>query len=697
MFFIVGLLFFLILGVGNVNAATRTASVSGNWNSTTTWGGSAVPTSADDVTINNGIAVTVNVAANCNTLTTLNTGGITISGSNSLTVNGLINMARPSSNGTNFTIGIGSGSLTCGSLTMNATTTSRNNIISISTGTITINGSVTTGTTGCQFIFSGAGTLEFKGSFVNTNNPTITTVNGSTVVYSYAGAQTVRAASYLNLNLSGGNTKTFPGATTISGDFSIANGTIANLGTFTSSANTMNLDGEGVINGSWGSSSSGATYKNDTYFGLTSGIINVATSTCISPLAPTVTDASICIGSTSTLSASGAISGQKYKWYNAATGGSLLKTSTNNTDNTYTTPVLAVTTNYWVSILSAGGCESSRTQVTATFPTSSSDDSTVAATNSWIGHVYDGTNFNTYYGSFAETETFDENFGADATCFNFTSNLLPRSIYTETFSVRYRMNSTKKGLYIVDLGSDDGGRLTVDGTLLCNNWTDQSFTSRPRVLMSLNGSSSIVYDFYENGGANRIVFQNLTLVLANTLTNNISQSICLGNTGTAISGDTYGTLPTGITLSGTGYQWVYSLTPAGTRTAISGATGATFTPNTTVAPFNVSGTYYVYRNTLLSSANNVSPSPYIATNESNAVTIIVNPPMPTTPGAIVGNVTQCPGLTGQTYSISAVPNTTTYTWTVPTGWSITAGAGTVSVTVSTGIAGQNGNITVKAR
>jgi hypothetical protein len=186
------------------------------------------------------------------------------------------------------------------------------------------------------------------------------------------------------------------------------------------------------------------------------------------------------------------------------------------------------------------------------------------------------------------------------------------------------MNSTKKGLYVVDLGSDDGSRLSVDGTLLFNNWTDQAFSSRPRVLMGLNGASSLVYDFNENGGQNRVVFLNLTLVLANNLSNNVTQNICPGNTGNAISGDVYGTLPTGISLSGTGYQWTYSTTPGGTRVNITGATGATFTPNTSTAPFNSPETYYVYRNAVLVSSNNTGVTNYIATNESNAATITVN-------------------------------------------------------------------------
>ena len=45
-------------------AANRTCSVTGNWNATATWGGSAVPTSDDPVVINTARTATVNVDAN---------------------------------------------------------------------------------------------------------------------------------------------------------------------------------------------------------------------------------------------------------------------------------------------------------------------------------------------------------------------------------------------------------------------------------------------------------------------------------------------------------------------------------------------------------------------------------------------------------------------------------------------------------
>ncbi|MBN2262867.1 MAG: HYR domain-containing protein [Prolixibacteraceae bacterium] len=68
--------------------------------------------------------------------------------------------------------------------------------------------------------------------------------------------------------------------------------------------------------------------------------------------------------------------------------------------------------------------------------------------------------------------------------------------------------------------------------------------------------------------------------------------------------------------------------------------------------------------------------------------------VPEKPGSISGNTTLCPGATGESYSIDPVPGATSYTWTVPTGWSITAGQGSTEITVSTGTTG--GTISVVA-
>ena len=52
------------------------------------------------------------------------------------------------------------------------------------------------------------------------------------------------------------------------------------------------------------------------------------------------------------------------------------------------------------------------------------------------------------------------------------------------------------------------------------------------------------------------------------------------------------------------------------------------------------------------------------------------------------------GDSGDTYSISSVTDATTYTWSVPSGGTITSGQGTTSITVNFGCSAISGNVTV---
>jgi hypothetical protein len=214
--------------------AARTASVSGNWNNTATWGGAAVPTSADAVTINSGITVTVDIAgAQCASLTfaAINANSVlTISGTNSLAITGLLSMPRPAT-GYTGTVNVNAGTLTCGSLTMSATTSTRNDILNITTGSVTVSGTLTTGTTGCIFNITGAGTLNLGGTITGT--PTLSIVATGTVNYTSASAQTLIPGTYGILNLTGAGTKTIGASKTI-----ITNGTMTNSSTLVLTAGT---------------------------------------------------------------------------------------------------------------------------------------------------------------------------------------------------------------------------------------------------------------------------------------------------------------------------------------------------------------------------------------------------------------------------------------------------------------------------
>ncbi|MBN2777571.1 MAG: putative Ig domain-containing protein [Bacteroidales bacterium] len=92
---------------------------------------------------------------------------------------------------------------------------------------------------------------------------------------------------------------------------------------------------------------------------------------CTPPSNPTATGDDRCGTGTLTLSASGAGSGEVYKWYDAASGGTLLKTSSDDSDDTYTTASISTTTSYYVStFITATSCESNnRTEAIATVNT----------------------------------------------------------------------------------------------------------------------------------------------------------------------------------------------------------------------------------------------------------------------------------------------------------------------------------------
>jgi hypothetical protein len=136
-----------------------TAIFSSNWNNSMTWGGSGVPVAGDAVTINTGITVTIpdgynaactsitingtgaitcagNGTLSTGTISFANNGTITISANGTITTSGTVTMAKPSSGSSN--ININAGTATFAALTMNATTSGKNNIITITTGSLTL-------------------------------------------------------------------------------------------------------------------------------------------------------------------------------------------------------------------------------------------------------------------------------------------------------------------------------------------------------------------------------------------------------------------------------------------------------------------------------------------------------------------------------------------------------------------------------
>ncbi len=119
-----------------------------------------------------------------------------------------------------------------------------------------------------------------------------------------------------------------------------------------------------------------STYTTPVISGTTTYYVSINNGTCEStrtsvvatintvPAAPGATGNSACGPSAVTLNAFGGSPGQ-YRWYTVPTLGTPIA---GQTFSSYTTPVLALTTTYYVSI-NNGTCESTRTSVTATINT----------------------------------------------------------------------------------------------------------------------------------------------------------------------------------------------------------------------------------------------------------------------------------------------------------------------------------------
>lgn len=339
------------------------------------------------------------------------------------------------------------------------------------------------------------------------------------------------------------------------------------------------------------------------------------------------------------------------------------------------------------------------------------DSQTTFGTDQWVGHVYNWTgaappggtsptavsttttpftnaNYVGYYNVGAES--ISEGFGGNTNCFPvLTAGVNSTNIYTETFAVRYRMRSTKIGCYFLSVSGDDGIRVYVDNVLVFDAWKEQSQTTYCNNLIYLNGSSDIVFDYYENGGENVANFSLTAFIPStNTISGAAILNVCSGVSPGLLDGSAY--LPCATSsISNVKFQWQVS-TDNVTFTDIPGATSEDYTPAAITTTTNV---VRYYRRVLKASPSNAGSC------EFNTNVIRVNTSASAvlgTVGAISGTTPQCPSLIGQVYSVTAVTNALNYVWTVPTGWTITDGQGTNSITVTTGASGQNGNISVTA-
>jgi len=227
------------------------------------------------VTIQNGNTVTLNVSpANSIASLTLQGGGtatgVTFGTTNALTVSGAVTINASLTNGVNKTIAVGAGTLNAGSITMaNTGGNTRDAVITLSTGTITITGNlVMAGTFLRNHIdITGAGTINIGGNIDNgagavgggfTTPPATSTINlngaSAQTVFLYGGASSL---GILKINNAAGVTSgsTFTTVALTIGD--VTPNSIFDVGTFATTV-SGNLTVNGSLNGTGAITLSGA-------------------------------------------------------------------------------------------------------------------------------------------------------------------------------------------------------------------------------------------------------------------------------------------------------------------------------------------------------------------------------------------------------------------------------------------------------
>ncbi len=235
-------------------------------------------------------------------------------------------------------------------------------------------------------------------------------------------------------------------------------------------------------------------------------------------------------------------------------------------------------------------------------------------------------------------------------------DLLPAGLtfvnYQTTNNIPYNANS---GYWSLDkLANGNSDTLVINAIITTPN--------------QITNTASVAGDGIDNNPTNNI--SNVNLCASPVKPGNITGPavVCIGTTNSTYS------IPA--VPGATGYTWSV---PTG-WTVISGqnTNSITLAPGTDTTFAIISVTALNICGESLSSTRKIIPSPL----------------PPTSLPPIAGNPIPCVNTTGNVYSIPAQTGVKNYTWVVPSGWIITAGQGTNSITVTAGTTG--GIISVNA-
>ncbi|MBK7388835.1 MAG: T9SS type A sorting domain-containing protein [Bacteroidetes bacterium] len=337
-------------------------------------------------------------------------------------------------------------------------------------------------------------------------------------------------------------------------------------------------------------------------------------------------------------------------------------------------PYSGPSTNYTYTYTNGNGCTNTSTPATITvnpLPTVTAGNvSGCAGTPVSLSGSPAGGTFsvaNPYTGP-STTYTYSYTNGNGCTNTSASANITVNPLPTVSFSgLASTYNVSASGATLT--GTPAGG--TFSGPGISGN------TFSPAAA-GVGGPYTISYSYTNGNGCSNSTSQNTTVV--NCATPAIPASITsTGGTSKICPGDSKS----------------YSIA------VVSGATSYTWIPPTGGTVVSGQGTRFVtiqYNSGFVATANlGVTANNACGSSLPRTLSIVINTPV--APGTITmtgGIAKVCPG-DSRTYSIAAVSNATSYTWTSPTGGVISSGQGTTTITVSFN-AGftANGFITVKS-
>lgn len=386
-------------------------------------------------------------------------------------------------------------------------------------------------------------------------------------------------------------------------------------------------------------------------------------------------------------------SGECYIYYQweANTGAGWTEIS-GATTSTYAPTNITSNTSYRRKAINACGGASAYSNSVSINVGAVSSTTPVFGNNIWNAYVYDfGSGNSTGNGAFANTNTGWINnsgtfqiAGISTSNPGFNSNTAYSSSNAPSYAIGYQgcqVGNTLNGVifkrqgfttgtYQIDFTSDDPGFLYVNGNLVSSRTGNGTNTNA--WTGNLNASSTVEFRYKNNLGLGQGILTFTAVASTAALTPGIiasDQTVCQGATPAAFTVTTPATSGCYIY-----YQWQSGTSASGPWADISGATNATYTSS------SLTQTRYFRRLVTDGCGGN---------DVSNIIVLNVNP-LPTGTGTISGPSIFCPGQAGVAYSISDVSYATSYNWSLPTGASIVAGAGTSAITVNFGT--NSGNI-----